>query len=82
MVYERVREHIRQMQVKQSWLSKRMQMSEGALSLILAGKRKMTADELERLCAILCVPSDAFVKPEEVNFSPMTLPKAEYNTRP
>ena len=67
MVYERVREHIRQMQVKQSWLSKRMQMSEGALSLILAGKRKMTADELERLCAILCVPSDAFVKPEEVN---------------
>lgn len=47
MVHERVREHIRQMQVKQNWLSKRMQMSEGALSLILAGKRKMTADELE-----------------------------------
>lgn len=29
----------------------------------------MTADELERLCAILCVPPDAFVKPEEVEFS-------------
>lgn len=69
MVHERVREHIRQMQVKQNWLSKRMQMSEGALSLILAGKRKMTVDELERLCAILCVPPDAFVKPEEVKLS-------------
>ena len=41
MVHERVREHIRQMQVKQSWLAKRMYISEGALSLILAGKRKM-----------------------------------------
>ena len=69
MVHERVREHIRQMHVKQNWLSKRMQMSEGALSLILAGKRKMTVDELERLCAILCVPPDAFVKPEEVRLS-------------
>ena len=66
MVHERVREHIRQMQVKQSWLAKRMYLSEGALSLILAGKRKMTVDELERLCAILCVPSDTFVRPEEV----------------
>ena len=45
MVHERVREHIRQMQVKQSWLAKRMYLSEGALSLILAGKRKMTVDE-------------------------------------
>ena len=54
MVHERVREHIRQMQVKQSWLAKRMYLSEGALSLILAGKRKMTVDELERLCATLC----------------------------
>lgn len=69
MVHERVREHIRQMQVKQNWLSKRMQMSEGTLSLILAGKRKMTPDELERLCAVLCVPPDAFVKPEEVKLS-------------
>ena len=69
MVHERVREHIRQMQVKQNWLSKRMRMSEGALSLILAGKRKMTVDELERLCAILCVPPDAFVKPDEVKLS-------------
>lgn len=66
MVHERVREHIRQMQIKQSWLAKRMYLSEGALSLILAGKRKMTVDELERLCAILCVPSDTFVRPEEV----------------
>ena len=31
MVHERVREHIRQMQVKQSWLAKRMYLSEGAL---------------------------------------------------
>ena len=69
MVHERVREHIRQMQVKQCWLSKRMHMSEGALSLILAGKRRMTVDELERLCAILCVPPDMFVKPEEVKLS-------------
>ena len=69
MVHERVREHIRQMQVKQNWLSKRMRMSEGSLSLILAGKRKMTVDELERLCAILCVPPDAFVKPDEVKLS-------------
>ena len=66
MVHERVREHIRQMKVQQNWLSKRMCMSEGALSLILAGKRKMTVDELERMCAILCVPPDAFVKPEDV----------------
>lgn len=44
-------------------------MSEVALSLILTGKRKMTADELEQLCAILCVPPDAFVKPEEVKLS-------------
>lgn len=69
MVHERVREHIRQMQVKQNWLAKRMRMSEGALSLILTGKRKMTVDELERLCAILCVPPDAFVKPDEVKLS-------------
>lgn len=69
MVHERVREHIRQMRVKQNWLSKRMHMSEGALSLILAGKRKMTVDELEQMCAILCVPPDAFVRPEEVKLS-------------
>lgn len=64
MVHERVREHIRRMEVKQSWLARRMNLTEGALSLMLAGKRRMTVDELERLCAILCVSADLFIKPD------------------
>ena len=54
------------MEVKQSWLARRMNLTEGALSLMLAGKRKMTADELERICAILCVSADLFIKPDEL----------------
>jgi DNA-binding Xre family transcriptional regulator len=53
MVHEKVKEHIRKMEVKQNWLARRMNLTDGALSLMLSGKRKMTADELERLCAIL-----------------------------
>ena len=66
MVHERVKEHVRRMEVKQSWLARRMNLTEGALSLMLAGKRKITADELERICAILCVSADLFIKPDEL----------------
>jgi plasmid maintenance system antidote protein VapI len=68
MVHEKVREHIRKMEVKQNWLARRMNLTDGALSLMLSGKRKMTADELERLCAILCVSADTFIKPDELKF--------------
>ena len=67
MVHDKVREHIRRMEVRQGWLARRMGVSEGALSLMLTGKRRMTADELERLCAILCVSPEMFVKPEELD---------------
>lgn len=70
MVQRRVRDYLQQVQVKQSWLARRMNLSEGALSLILAGKRKLTADELERLCAVLCVSAEMFVKPGEVDLPP------------
>ena len=66
MVHEKVKEHIRKMEVKQNWLARRMNLTDGALSLMLSGKRKMTADELERLCAILCVSADTFIKPDEL----------------
>lgn len=69
MVHERVRDYIRHTQTKQGWLARRMQVSEGALSLMLAGKRKMTADELERLCAIFCVSPETFIKPDELKLS-------------
>lgn len=65
MVHDRVRKHIRLMQVKQNWLARRMYISESTLSMILAGRRRMTVDELENLCAILCVPVSTFVKPED-----------------
>lgn len=69
MVHDRVREYVHNTQTKQSWLAQRMHLSEGALSLMLAGKRKMTADDLELFCAILCVPPEIFVKPKEVNLT-------------
>lgn len=65
MVHDRVREHIRRMEVRQGWLARRMGVSEGALSLMLTGKRRMTVDELEQLCAILCVSPETFIKPAE-----------------
>ncbi len=35
MVREKVKEHIRKMEVKQNWLAKRMNLTDGALSLML-----------------------------------------------
>ena len=67
MVHDRVRQHIRRMEVRQGWLARRMGVSEGALSLMLTGKRRMTVDELERLCAILCVSPETFVKPGDAD---------------
>ena len=69
MVHDRVREHIRRMEVRQGWLARRMGVSEGSLSLMLTGKRRMTVEESERLCAILCVSPEMFVKPEEVDLT-------------
>lgn len=66
MVHTRVKEHLSKMQVKQNWLARRMNISESSLSMILAGKRRMTVDELECLCAVLCVPVSTFVKPDEL----------------
>ena len=72
MVYERIREYLKRAEIKQSWLAARLGLSAGSLSLILSGRRKLTADEVETLCATLCVPPDVFIRPDERTLKPYT----------
>lgn len=50
--------------VKQSYISRKIGISEAKLSLALNGKRRITFDEYEALCWVLGVGVDAFLEPK------------------
>lgn len=59
MVQSVVAQYIKDMGIKQNWIASKIGMSENAISAILNGKRKMSADEFARICrAIGKEPND------------------------
>lgn len=67
VVQTRVAEYIRNMGIKQTVISEKTGISVTALSAMLTNRRKMTADEFEKICiAIGKSPNDFMVTKEEV----------------
>ena len=66
VVQTRVAEYIRNMGIKQTTICEKTGISVSALSAMLTNRRKMTADEFEKICiAIEKSPNDFMVTKEE-----------------
>ena len=66
-VQSRISEYIREMGIKQGTICEKTGIRTDAMSAMLNGKRKMTADEFELICkAIQKQPNDFMLVAEEV----------------
>ena len=66
VVQTRVAEYIRNMGIKQTVISEKTGISVSALSAMLTNRRKMTADEFEKICiAIGKSPNDFMITGKE-----------------
>ena len=66
VVQTRVAEYIRKMGIKQTVICEKTGISVSALSAMLTNRRKMTADEFEKICiAIRKSPNDFMVVKED-----------------
>lgn len=53
--------YVKNNNVPQKLLASKSGMTENAMSLMLNGKRKLSADEYIRICDALCVPLERFI---------------------
>lgn len=60
MVYEELAKYLEAKGIKQSFVSKKADIEKNALSNILSGDRRMTADEYVRICDALDVSTEKF----------------------
>lgn len=61
LVEAQVKDFVKENKISQKLLAQKSGLTENALSLILNGKRKLTADEYISICDALCVPYERFV---------------------
>lgn len=60
MVAERIKAYIEERGIKQCAVAKAAGMTDDAISRVLKGQRKLTADEFIKICRFLRVPADTF----------------------
>jgi plasmid maintenance system antidote protein VapI len=61
MIVDRISEHIKRKGIKQRALAECIDVSPHTISEILAGRRKLTAEEYADICRFLEVPYDRFM---------------------
>lgn len=65
MVQDRISEYIREMGIKQTILCKKTGLDKSAMSAIVTGKRKLSANEFEQICKALGKQPNDFMEYEE-----------------
>ena len=65
-IHERIRQYVDDIaQLSRKQVALNLGVSESKLSLMLAGKRKITVDEYENICAVLAVKPSRFLSAEQ-----------------
>lgn len=62
MLGQEIKKHMDKNGIKYSYIAARIGVSDQVFSAMLAGKRKITAEEYFRICAALHVERDTFAK--------------------
>lgn len=65
MVQERLARYIREMGIKQSVISQKTGLDPVTISAIMTGRRKLTADEFEKICIALKKQPNDFMRLEQ-----------------
>ena len=61
-IHECVRDYISEAGISQKLIAQNANMSEGKLSLVLSGKRKMTVNDYLDICKAIAVPPTKFLQ--------------------
>lgn len=64
MVWQRVAQYIRTMGIKQATICEKTGIRPDTMSAMLTGRRKMTADEFEKICLAVGKTPNDFMKTE------------------
>lgn len=59
-IYQKIRRYMNDQGISRKQVAINMNMSESKLSLILSGRRKLTADEYLDMCTAMAVPPQKF----------------------
>ena len=65
MIAERISAHLKSNGITQSHVAERIGMHRMVFSNMMAGKRRITADEYVQICRVLEKPLDFFVEEEQ-----------------
>ena len=63
-IHSKIKSYLEENGIKQLYLAKMLGITEGKLSLMLSGKRKISLEEYEFICFVLGVSVDKFMQPQ------------------
>lgn len=63
-VHERIRKYIKETGLKQYVIAKKAGFSDKQFSAMMTGRRKIYADDIEKICSALGVAPDTFIIPK------------------
>ena len=66
-VHERIQKYIREAGLKQYVVAEKAGFNAKQFSAMMTGRRKIYADDIEKICAALKVPPDTFIVPKAKN---------------
>lgn len=62
-VGKRIKKYLEENNIKQNWLSEKINIASSKLNEVLNGKRKLTVEEFEKIIGALDVEANTFIKP-------------------